>query len=70
MKPHYPMLIEWSDEDEVFVVTVPDLPGCMAHGLSPAQAAAEAEQAIVGWLAAAGEMGQPIPAPRAHLVIG
>lgn len=25
---HYAMVIEWSDEDHVYIVTVPELPGC------------------------------------------
>ena len=28
----YEMIIWWSDEDEAFIVDVPELPGCMAHG--------------------------------------
>ncbi len=29
---HYSMLIQWSDEDEAYIVTVPELPGCKTHG--------------------------------------
>jgi len=29
---HYSMVIEWSDEDQVYIVTVPELPGCRTHG--------------------------------------
>ncbi len=28
----YSMVIEWSDEDEASIVTVPELPGCVTHG--------------------------------------
>lgn len=28
----YSMTIEWSDEDDAYVVTVPELPGCVSHG--------------------------------------
>ncbi len=28
------MIIYWSDEDQSFVVEVPELPGCMADGPS------------------------------------
>lgn len=31
-KLHYSMIIEWSDEDNAFIVTVPELPGCRTHG--------------------------------------
>ena len=31
--PHeYELIVFWSGEDAAFVVDVPDLPGCMAHG--------------------------------------
>ena len=65
---HYAMAIEWSDEDQVFVVTVPDLEGCMAHGHTPQQAAKEAQIAIGLWLRVAREQGRPIPPPSRHLV--
>jgi predicted RNase H-like HicB family nuclease len=32
MKDAYAILIYWSDDDEAFITTVPELPGCMAHG--------------------------------------
>jgi predicted RNase H-like HicB family nuclease len=28
----YEIIIYWSDEDEAFIVVVPELPGCVAHG--------------------------------------
>jgi hypothetical protein len=28
----YEVIIYWSNEDEVYVAEVPELPGCMAHG--------------------------------------
>ena len=30
----YEIIIYWSNEDRAFVVEVPELPGCMAHGES------------------------------------
>ncbi len=62
--PHYRMEIEWSSEDDAYVVTVPELPGCMTHGSSYAEAAAKGENAISSWLAAARHWGTPIPTPR------
>ena len=29
---HYSMNIQWSDEDQAYIVTVPELPGCKTHG--------------------------------------
>lgn len=63
-RPHYLMEIVWSDEDRAYVVTVPELPGCMTHGDTYAEAAARGEQAIASWLAAARHWHTPIPLPR------
>ncbi len=32
MSIKYELIIYWSDEDQVFIVEVPELPGCMADG--------------------------------------
>ena len=38
MQPHkYELVVWWSPEDELFVVDVPELPGCMAHGATPGE---------------------------------
>jgi predicted RNase H-like HicB family nuclease len=60
----YSMVIEWSDEDGAYIVTVPELPGCITHGASHAEAVLQGEAAIATWLATAQVYGDPIPAPR------
>ncbi|MGH7541748.1 MAG: type II toxin-antitoxin system HicB family antitoxin [Gemmatimonadota bacterium] len=60
----YEMVIFWSEADEAFVAEVPELPGCMAHGESPAAALASCQEAIDLWLDAARELGRPIPEPK------
>jgi predicted RNase H-like HicB family nuclease len=60
----YDMHITWSAEDDAFVVRVPDLPGCMAHGATPAEAASNVQDAIELWIDVAREHGDPIPEPR------
>ena len=32
------MMISWSDDDQAYIVSVPDLPGCMADGKTPDEA--------------------------------
>ena len=32
MSIRYELIVYWSDEDDVFIVEVPELPGCMADG--------------------------------------
>ncbi|MEK6986088.1 MAG: type II toxin-antitoxin system HicB family antitoxin [Candidatus Thermoplasmatota archaeon] len=66
---HYPMIIEWSEEDRAFLVTVPDLPGCIADGATPEAALREAQAVIGLWIEVAREKGWPIPPPRPHLVV-
>jgi predicted RNase H-like HicB family nuclease len=64
MKSHkYELVIRWSDEDGVFVVDVPELPGCMAHGATLNAAVANSQDAISLWLDVARKTGRPIPRP-------
>lgn len=60
----YSMVIAWSDEDDAFVVTVPELPGCVSHGATYPEAARQGEDAIATWLATARAWNDPIPPPR------
>jgi putative transcriptional regulator len=59
----YAMEIEWSSEDEVFVVSVPDAPGVMTHGATREEAAAMGDDAIITWLTALHDAGLPVPPP-------
>jgi predicted RNase H-like HicB family nuclease len=61
---HYSMIIEWSDEDQAYIVTVPELPGCRTHGDTYAEAVQQGEDAIESWIMVAKELGRPIPAPK------
>ena len=63
----YEVIIYWSEEDQVYVAEVPELPGCAAHGKSPQQALAESQEAITLWLETAKEFGDPIPVPKGRL---
>lgn len=60
----YELIIYWSAEDNVFVVEVPELPGCLAHGAAPAEAVANAQEAIAHWIGTAKELRRPIPDPK------
>lgn len=44
------MIIWWSVEDDAYVVDVPELPGCMAHGTTRQAAIRNAENAIKFWI--------------------
>lgn len=46
-----------------YVGYVPDLPGCMSDGESPAEALANTRDAIQEWIASAKKLGRQIPKP-------
>ena len=60
----YEILIYWSDEDDVFVAEVPELPGCMAHGSTQEDALKNAQEAMRLWIDTAREFNDPIPDPK------
>ena len=62
----YEIVIYWDHDDTIFVAEVPDLPGCMAHGKSQAEAAQNVSDAIELWLETAREFGDVIPEPTEH----
>ena len=64
----YEMIIWWSTEDAAYVVDVPELPGCMAHGATRQEAIKNAEEAIKFWIKTAKEDGLEVPQPRGRLV--
>ncbi len=64
----YEMIIYWDNIDEIFVVGIPELPGCMAHGKTKKDALNNAEEAIAFWLKTAEEDGIQIPEPKGRLM--
>ncbi len=64
----YEMIIYWSEEDQAFIVEVPELPGCMADGATYQEAIANAEVVIQEWIETARELGRAIPEPKGRLV--
>lgn len=60
----YEIIIYWSEEDNVFIAEVPELPGCAAHGNSPDAALTNCQDAIELWIKTAREFGRPVPEPK------
>jgi antitoxin HicB len=56
----------WSDEDEAWICTAPDLPGCSAAGDTPITAIREMQDAMDSWLEAWTNMGRELPQPLAR----
>lgn len=63
-EPHYHINLFWSEQDQCWVADVPDLKPCSAHGDTRAQALANIDNAIEGWLSVARDRGLLIPEPR------
>ena len=59
----YALVIAWSDEDDAYLVSVPDLPRLQTHGATPEEAAAMGVEAVAVWLSAMRDLGEPIPSP-------
>ena len=64
----YEMRIEWDAEDKIYIVTVPQLKWCTAHGKTHTDAIKNAEDAIAGWLEVAKEFDCAIPEPKSLFV--
>ncbi len=63
----YEIIIYWSEEDESFVGEVPELPGCMADGLSYEEVLTNVKIVMNEWIDTAIELGRPIPTPKGRL---
>ena len=60
----YHINIFYSEEDEGYIVDLPDLKNCTAFGSTPEEALKEVLLAKTAWLEAAIAEGIPVPAPR------
>jgi predicted RNase H-like HicB family nuclease len=61
---HYSLIIEWDPRDNIYVVTMPELPGCRTHGATYAEAIRMAQEAIEVWVTGALQDGWERPAAR------
>jgi len=62
------ILIE-QDEDGVFVVEVPSLPGCVSQGNTRQEAIENAKEAITAYLESLAAHDEPIPPPIAEELV-
>ena len=63
----YSVSIQYDSKDNIFVASVPELEGCMAHGSTPEQAMEEIQIAMKLWLEVARERGDTIPEPMTYV---
>ncbi len=60
----YEMILYWSAEDGTYIVEVPELPGCIAHGSTQFEALSKANEATLLWIDTARETGRTVPSPK------
>lgn len=59
----YSIFIQYDPMDKIFVASIPELPGCMAHGETKEQVLEEIDIAKSLWIETAIEEGQAVPEP-------
>ncbi len=64
----YELVLYWSEEDEAYIVEVPELPGCMADGKTYEEAIKNSLTVIKEWIETAKEIGRDIPKPKGRLI--
>ena len=60
---NYCIIMKYSTKEKCYIVTVPDLPGCMADGHSPNEAYVNAKIAMREWIETVRAAGREIPEP-------
>lgn len=64
----YSIFMQYDLQDKIYVVSIPELPGCMAHGETKEEALKEIEVAKELWIETALADGEKVPEP--HLFRG
>jgi len=62
--PHYSMVIEWSDADQAFIVSLPEFPGNHTHGDTYEEAVKQGQDLMESLIMWAQQDGKPLPQPK------
>lgn len=62
------VIIFWSSDDKAFIAEMPELPGCVADGKTPAAALKAIHRIAREWIDTAKSLGRPIPKPKGRLM--
>jgi antitoxin HicB len=64
---HYSMLVQWSEDDQAYLVTLPEWEGRVlnpvTHGETYQEAVEQAHEALTALVASARQHGEPLPEP-------
>ena len=66
----YSVIIQWSPEDEAYVVTLPEWGGCHTHGATYEEAAKNAREVLELLIETEQEAGRPLPSPHGFMFPG
>ena len=65
LKPHYTIIVQWSNEDDCFVVSLPEWGEfCHTHGETYAEAVANAQEVLELLIEGAIDRGEDLPVPQ------
>jgi predicted RNase H-like HicB family nuclease len=65
--PHYSMIIQWSHEDNVFIVSLPEFPHCKTHGETYAEAVQSGQDMIETIIEFYRQEQKPLPEPQTFI---
>ena len=65
---HYSMVVQWSEEDQAYLVTLPEWEGRVfnpvTHGESYEDAISQAHEALAALVTSARQRNEPLPRPQ------
>ena len=64
----YSIIIAWSNEDNKYIVTLPEFPNCYTHGSTYEEALQNGKEVLEMLIEKYQAIGQPLPQPRSHMV--
>ena len=64
----YERIIYWSDDDNKYIVEVPELSGCMSDGETIEEANINCDKVIKEWIETAKSIGREIPNHKGKLI--
>ena len=66
MNSHYSMLIEWSPEDDAYVVSFPEFPGAHTHGTTYVEAVENGQEVLALLIKTYQQEGLSLPEPARY----
>jgi antitoxin HicB len=68
MSTHYSIIIQWSDEDQTYIVSLPEWGDLVhTHGNTYEEALKNGQELLQGLIEARCQHGEALPAPRVYV---